>query len=280
MPKENEAGRPERNPDDPRWVGWVSRALIWWAEHMIRTEITGQENLLEAADYVNRNRGGLLVTPNHNSYIDAEILKRVRDEIIAGKKFTALWANKFTGEDAGKYAGDGKEDPNKVSIAGKIGRETARISNIELINVPQEAKDFAVARNSITLIENTGKEVLGGNNVLAVFPEGTRSREGTLHKAKKALRVLFRDKEINTRTMILPIVATGTGEYLPPDSEKVNPLAKVSIIYGKPYMYSQAVEESVKYNLPIEDVLMWHVAQLLPSEKWGEYRDTFSAIGS
>lgn len=265
-------------PDDPRWVGWVSRSLIWWGEHMIRTEITCRENLSEAADYVNNGRGGLIITPNHNSYIDAEIMKKVRDVIDPDKRFVVLWANKFTGKDAGKYAEGGAEDPNKVSIAGKIGRETARISGIDLVNVPQETKDFAASRNIISLLENTGKEVLGNNGVLGVFPEGTRSRDGELHKGKKALRVLFRDENTRAKTLILPVAATGTGEYLPPDSEKPNLLAKINIMYGKPYTYSQAQDESIDYNLPLEDVLMWHVAKLLPKDKWGEYREIFSKI--
>ena len=145
-------------------------------------------------------------------------------------------------------------------------------------DVPQEAKDFGSARNIINQMRSIGEETLGNKNVLGVFPEGTRSRNGMLGEAKRALKVLFNNPAINDKTLILPIAATGTGEYLPPDSEKPNLLAKVSIIYGKPYTYVQAKEEMEMFKLSLETIIMWHIGQLLPEEKWGIYKDTFSRI--
>jgi len=267
-----------RKKNNPWWVGIASRALIFWGEHMMRTEIKGKENLQEATDYVNTGKGGLIVTPNHNSYIDAEFMMMVKEKIDPKKRFSVLWANKFVGNGEGKYTKTGQEDPKKVSAAGKIGLAAAKRIGIELVDVPQETNDLGTARKIIRHIKEIGKEILGNNNVLGVFLEGTRSRDGNLGEAKRALRILFENSEINSRILILPIAATGTGEYLSPDSEKVNPLAKVIIIYGKPYNYKQALEEMERFNLPIETILMWHIGQLLPKEKWGIYIDAFSKI--
>ena len=90
-----------------RWVGLASRALLFWAEHLIRIKIQGEENLKEAGNYVNNNQGGLLVTPNHSSYIDAMFMSQVRKEVGPQKRFVVLWANKFTGKDQGKYSETG-----------------------------------------------------------------------------------------------------------------------------------------------------------------------------
>jgi len=154
-----EAGKAESSQ---LWVRYVSRAVIFWAEHMIRTETEGRENLQEAADYVNSEKGGLIITPNHNSYLDAELIKKVRDKINIDKRFVVYWANKFTGKDKGKYSNTGNEDLNKVSLAGKIGMEAARMLNIELIDVPQETSDFAAARTTLRFIEATGNESYSG----------------------------------------------------------------------------------------------------------------------
>ena len=260
------------------WVGITSKALIFWAEHLIRKDIKGKENLLEAADHVNKDIGGLIVTPNHNSFVDIILMNQVRNEINPRKSFRVLWANKFTGKDKGKYSETGQEDLRKVLAAGKIGKEIAKMVNIELVDVPQEAKDFGSARNIINQMRSIGEETLGNKNVLGVFPEGTRSRNGMLGEAKRALKVLFNNPAITDKTLILPIAATGTGEYLPPDSEKPNLLAKVSIIYGKPYTYVQAKEEMEMFKVSLETIIMWHIGQLLPEEKWGIYKDTFSRI--
>lgn len=262
----------------PWWLGIATGAIIFWAEHMIRTEVNGIENLREAAEHVNSGKGGLFIAPNHNSFLDAELVKKVRDKVDASKRFVILWANKFSGKDKGKYAETGQEDMGKVLTAGKIGAEAARRVNIELVNVAQETTDFEAARKALNFLKEIGENVLGSDNVLVVFPEGTRSRDGKLHKGKKAMRMLFGNAAVNKNTLILPIAATGTGDYLPPDKEKPNLLAKVTITYGKPYTYEQAEAEMKRYNLPLEDILMWHIGQLLPEEKWGENTETFRKI--
>lgn len=261
-----------------RWVELASKALLFWAEHLIRIKIQGKENLKEATDYVNNNQGGLLVTPNHNSYIDAMFMSQVRKEVGSQKRFVVLWANKFTGKDQGKYAETGQENLKIVLAAGKIGKEAARMVDIELIDVPQETVDFVGARKAVNFLKSIGEETLGKNDVLGVFPEGTRSRDGVLGKGKSALRYLFKDPTVTGKTLILPIAAIGTDKYLPPDKEKPNPFAEVTIIYGKPYTYDQAQEEMKKFELPLETIMMWHIGQLLPEEKWGAYREQFLRI--
>ncbi|TRZ51400.1 1-acyl-sn-glycerol-3-phosphate acyltransferase [bacterium] len=269
---------PRNEAGQELWLKIAARALIFAAEHLIRMKIEGTENLREAADYVNSDQGGLLVTPNHNSYIDALLMDQVRKEVNPLKRFVVLWANKFTGKDQGKYAETGQENMSRVLAAGKIGQEAARKVNIELIAVPQEATDIASARKAVKFLELIGEEVLGNDNVLGVFPEGTRSRNGKLGEAKKALKYLFESPAVTDKTLILPIAITGTDQYLPPDKEKLNPLAKVSIIYGKPYTYAQAKEEMKMFKLPLGDIMMWHIGRLLPKEKWGVYEEFFSTI--
>lgn len=280
----------------PLWMNIASKAMIFWAEHLMITEIIGIENLNEAANHVNNNEGGLIVTPNHNSYIDAEIMKKVRDKIKPIKKFSILWANKFTGKDGGLYKG---ENLKKVGLVGQIGKKMAELVNVKLVDVPQDATSIPEALKALRIIKSERDEILGSNNVLGVFPEGTRSRNGTLGEARSALTVLFDDPELNSKTLVLPIAATGTDKILSPDNKKINPFAKVTIIFGKPYKYAQIQEEIKTYRPYLEPIInkqenigtskkmnnllttifmMWHIGQLLPKEKWGAYKEFFTAI--
>lgn len=269
---------PRQTEINQRWISLVSSALIFSADRLFRKHFEGLEHLNSTVDYVNEGRGGLFVTPNHNSFIDSYLMRLVRRKIIPEKRFVVLWANKFTGKDEGKYAGTGQEDLRKVSIAGKIGKEAARQVNIELIDVPQDTSDIASARKALKNLETIGQNVLGNNHVLGVFPEGTRSRNGQLGMGKRGLVYLFKDQEINARTLILPMAATGTGEFLSPDSEKLNPFVLLTIIYGKPYFFEQAKQEMETYGLSLETIIMWHIGQLLPENRWGVYKDVFSKI--
>lgn len=264
--------------EHPRAIRSLTRGILYWAEHLTRTSVEGEENLKEAADHVNRGEGGLIVIANHNSYADALFMKKVRDKISLKKKFEVLWANKFKNEGEATLAEAGKEDNRKVKLAGKVGMEAAELIGIDLVDVPQITEDFSAARKALYFIRDKAKEVLGGKNVLGVFPEGTRSRDGALHKPKRAMEMMFKDDGTNKVVLIFPIAAIGTGDLLSPDKEKLHPLAKVKIIYGKAFSYAQAQTEMKKYNLPIEDIMMWHIGMNLPRKMWGECTETFDHI--
>jgi len=260
-------------------VGLASGALLFWAEHFINTQIVGLENLKAAVNHVNGGKGGLLITPNHSSYLDAISMNLIRKEIAPNKKFTTIWANKFEGKDEGKYAGTGQENMNNVLLAGKIGNEAAKRIGIRLVTVPQAVTNPGEARKLARIFESLGKETLGNNDVLGVFPEGTRSRDGNLGEGKSFLKFLFSDEIVSNTTLIIPIGIVGTGNYMRPDTDKINPFSKVTIIYGRPYTVIEAQKEMKDFGLSnLSDVMMWHIAQLLPEEKWGVYKDSFQKI--
>lgn len=73
-------------------------------------------------------------------------------------------------------------------------------------------------------------EVLDRGEVIGVFPEGTRSRDGMLHRGHAGAAHLA----INTGTPIVPVGIVGTDRVLPTGARIVRPFRRASITLGAP----------------------------------------------
>ena len=72
--------------------------------------------------------------------------------------------------------------------------------------------------------------VLGRGELFGIYPEGTRSRDGLLHKGRTgAARLALR-----TGVPIIPVGICGTDVILPPDRRLPRPLRRASIAFGAP----------------------------------------------
>ena len=83
-------------------------------------------------------------------------------------------------------------------------------------------------REAIRSLRQAGERIREGANIIA-FPEGTRSRDGALLPFKKGVFVLA----IESGVPIIPVVALGTGQLVPPDSLRARPTT-VKVVLGKP----------------------------------------------
>ncbi len=72
--------------------------------------------------------------------------------------------------------------------------------------------------------------VLNRDEVLGVFPEGTRSRDGLLHRGHSGAAHLA----LNTGAPLVPIGIIGTDKLLPTGSGLIRPFQRVTIKIGEP----------------------------------------------
>ena len=123
----------------------------------------------------------------------------------------------------------------------------------------------------------TAMRILEGGNILAVFPEGTRSPDGRLQHAKDGVAVLAS----RSRTTIVPI-GVGESDRLWPKGRRFPGRTPVVIIHvGRPFTLAEAMAEgdpaveSVdsrrRANAAGTDLIMRRIAALLPARQRGAY---------
>lgn len=274
--KKSKPGFIEFIDNHPGWLNLTAAGLLFWAEKLVRTEIRGEEHLQAAADYVNSGRGGLLVVPNHIGYLDAKLMQMVKQQINPDIPFKIFLANKYVGlNDDGSVA-----DDSKNRVVGKMAAYASRSADISLIPVAQSVTSGEALRQTMGVVSKTRDESLGKNGVLGVFPEGTRSKDGSLQLAKKgAVFGLFRNNpEIQEKTLMLPMAVQGTEKIISLSPTTFRPLEKIVVSYGKPFSYDEAMSEAGEYGLSLADVFMLHIGKLIPKKMWGAYTEVFEKI--
>ena len=106
----------------------------------------------------------------------------------------------------------------------------------------------------------TSLQVLKSGNPLGFFPEGTRSRDGTMHAAHPGIGFLAR----RSGAPILPVGLTGTAAARPFRS-------KIKVIVGAPFVFSDLGLPPDATEQESTDAIMRRVAALLPAEMRGYY---------
>jgi 1-acyl-sn-glycerol-3-phosphate acyltransferase len=113
----------------------------------------------------------------------------------------------------------------------------------------------------------------GGQSVL-IFPEGTRSRTGSLLRAKKGAGLIARRAGVP----IVPVALTGTEKFLPIDEANMGGErahhARIRVTFGQPFTLGDlevAAGKGEDERQVLADLMMRRVAQLLPPEYRGVY---------
>lgn len=132
---------------------------------------------------------------------------------------------------------------------------------------------FPVYRNGFNRMTlEKAQAVLDNNLALFMFPEGTRSRDGRLRKAHNGSALIA----LRNKVPILPVGITGL-ENIPKGPfwflARRHQLT-VRVRFGQPFSLPEMTDQPTKEELDeTTDIIMGHIARLLPPEYRGYYAD-------
>lgn len=128
---------------------------------------------------------------------------------------------------------------------------------------------FPVRRGEVDLAAmRRAMEELEKGMALMMFPEGTRSRDGKLHRGRPGTAILA----MKTGAPILPVAIYGT-EHIKWPWLFFKPLSirYVRVTIGEPFFLPKADRVTTKVAEEYTDIIMRRIAALLPEEYRGEY---------
>ncbi len=106
---------------------------------------------------------------------------------------------------------------------------------------------------------DTAADVLAGDRLFMMYPEGTRSRSGHLHKARTGAARLSQ----RTGAPIIPTGHSGTLAVQPPDQFMMKTGLPVSVKFGKPMFISDYGDPSDPRTIRVfADAVMFEISQL------------------
>ncbi len=117
---------------------------------------------------------------------------------------------------------------------------------------------------------DTAADVLGAGELFGIYPEGTRARDGLLHKGHTGVARLA----MRTGCPIIPVGIIGTREIQPPDAPVPKPFRRAHIRFGRPIdpeRYSHRSDDRIALR-QITDEVMFEVAALSGQQ----YVDTYA----
>ncbi|WP_440711571.1 lysophospholipid acyltransferase family protein [Herbiconiux sp. YIM B11900] len=203
------------------------------ARVLYRPTVQGRENVPRT--------GPVLFASNHLSFIDSVVITLIAPRDV---RFLAK-SEYFTGEGA-----KGRLSKTFFESIGAIAVD--RASN-------------SAAQDSL----ERGREVLEEGGAFAIYPEGTRSRDGRLYRGRTGVAWLA----LTTGSPIVPVALTGTEELLPVDA-KVPRVRPVTIRFGepiKPAAYGEA--SSARARRKLTDDVMAAIGAMSGQELAGAYNE-------
>ena len=169
---------------------------------------------------------------------------------------------------------------DSIFIPLVVRRRVTFVAKAEYFDDPKTAWFFrAVGQIPIRREGGTASEgalaaatdVLEGGGVFGIYPEGTRTRDGLLHRGKTGVARLA----LGTSAPIVPVGLVGTDECQPTDKKLPRLFRTVTIRFGPPLsMEHYATREHDRLVLrQITDELMFEIGEL----SGYEYRDTYAS---
>jgi 1-acyl-sn-glycerol-3-phosphate acyltransferase len=163
------------------------------ARLVFRPRILGKHNVPKT--------GAVLIASNHLSFVDSVVIT-----LVAPRSVSFLAKSEY-------FTGTG--------FRGWLSR--AFFTGIGAIPVERSAGQ--AAQDAL----DSGLHVLEHGEAFAVYPEGTRSRDGRLYRGRTGVAWLA----LTSGAPVVPVALTGTQHIQPPGSSRLH-VAKVTVEFGQP----------------------------------------------
>lgn len=129
---------------------------------------------------------------------------------------------------------------------------------------------------SAAAVIDIGVEVLGDGRALGIFPEGTRSPDGRLHKFRTGVARLA----LRSRAPVVPVGLVGTRDVQPPESWRWH-LKPVGVHFGAPLEFGHLAgqERSVRVLREITETIRTEIQKLSGQEYVDAFGSTMKPAG-
>jgi 1-acyl-sn-glycerol-3-phosphate acyltransferase len=214
------------------WMAAMAAAFRVGLAGLTRVKVEG------AIDEIPRT-GPVIIAANHSSNLDVPVLG---SSLMprTGRRFQWL----------------GKRELFDWPVVGWIAREGG-VHAIE-----RGAADVEAFRLAARLLDE--------GHVLFVFPEGTRSHDGTLSEGRDGVAVLA----LRTGAPIVPVGVTGSYERWPRGQKLPHPGGRVTVRVGSPFRLADELPADLDRRAAksaATDLIMRRIAALVPERQRGRY---------
>lgn len=189
---------------------------------------------IEGLDNVPR-RGAVILAGNHLSFIDSVVIP-----LLAGRPVAFLAKSEY-------FQGHKLHQRAVGGLLGALG------------HVPV---DRGKGRASLAALD-VATSVLSSGGAFGIYPEGTRSLDGRLHRGHTGVAQLT----LTTGAPVVPLALIGTDRMLPKGA-KVPRIRPITIRFGKPLDFSRydGLADSPPIRRSVTDEIMYSILELSGQE--------------
>jgi 1-acyl-sn-glycerol-3-phosphate acyltransferase len=197
------------------------------AKAVYRPRVEGEANIPK--------RGAVILASNHLSFIDSVVIP-----LVAGRPVAFLAKSEY-------FAGG---SPRQRLVGGVLGA---------LGHVPV---DRGKGRASLAALD-VATSVLSEGGAFGIYPEGTRSLDGRLHRGHTGVAQLT----LTTGAPVVPLAMIGTDRMMP-KGVRIPRRVPVTVRFGKPLDFSRydGLAESPAVRRSVTDEIMYAIMELSGQE--------------
>ncbi|MBX3100523.1 MAG: 1-acyl-sn-glycerol-3-phosphate acyltransferase [Salinibacterium sp.] len=213
-------------------IKFLARAFLAPVARLVfRPKVIGKRNVPRA--------GAVLIASNHLSFIDSVVIT-----LVAPRSVSFLAKSEY-------FTGKG--------FKGLV----SRLFFMGIGAIPVERSAGQAAQDAL----DSGLAVLKRGDAFAVYPEGTRSRDGRLYRGRTGVAWLA----LTSGATVIPVALTGTQNIQPPGSKRLH-LARVTVEFGAPVTVAGAAT-SGKDRRNVTDDIMEAIQRMSGQEFAEEYNE-------
>ncbi|MEU7168627.1 lysophospholipid acyltransferase family protein [Streptomyces morookaense] len=203
--------------------------LLRW---VFRPRVEGMEHVPDT--------GAAIIAGNHLSFCDSFLMP-----VMVRRRVTFLCKSEY-------FTGRGLKGRLTAAFFRAVGQ------------IPVDRSGNGAGRAAV----ETGLKVLGGGELLGIYPEGTRSPDGRLYKGKVGVA----EMAIRSGAPVIPCAMIGTFEAQP-IGRRLPRLVPITIRFGEPLDFSRyaGMEESREVLRAATDEIMYALLKLSEQEYVDEY---------